>query len=275
MKNKEPQTEITHIRKLIDTQIRAVREKNIDRALYNFDKDVLSFDVVDPLEFIGIDAIRKRLEEWFSSFQGPIEIEIHDLLIELSGNVAFSSRLNHVKALKVDGGKLDMWWRETTCFKKINSRWLITHVHSSVPFNTRDGKASTELKPFTTLEDIAITPGKEKKPSQLIKEYFTAYELKDRKSMEELLSTDFSFSSPDDPFIDKATYFQNCWPFSEKAKFYRIEKLMENENEAFVQYECETITGKRFRNTEFFKIKANRILKVEVYYGSLPSGISE
>lgn len=276
MKNDNTQSEIeAHIRELIDQQIKAVRDKNIDQALKNYHEDVLSFDVVDPLRFIGIDAIRKRLEEWFSTFQGPIENEIKDLKIELSGNVAFCSRLNHVNAIKVDGGKLDMWWRETTCFKKIDGRWMITHVHSSVPFNTQNGKASTALKPSTTLEDISIANREEKKVSLLIKKYFAAYESNEKETIEELLSDDFRFSSPDDPYIDKAAYFKKCWPFSEKAKLYKIENLIELDDEAFVQYECETINGNKFKNTEFFKLKGNKIKKVEVYYGSLPIGISE
>ena len=98
------------------------------------------------------------------------------------------------------------------------------------------------------------------------------YESNDRKTIGELLSEDFRFSSPDDPDIDKTTYFKKCWPFSEKAKFYKIEKLIEEDDAAFVQYECETITGNKFKNTEFFKINASKIIKVEVYYGSLPNG---
>src|SRR5690606_35262172 len=139
------------------------------QALNNYDKDVISYDVVDPLQFTGIDAIRKRLEEWFSTFQGPIENEIKDLKIELSGDVAFCSRLNHVNAFKVDGGKLDLWWREKKFFKKTHGRWLITHVHNSVPFNTKNGKASTALNPSTTLEDISITNKEEKRVPLLIK----------------------------------------------------------------------------------------------------------
>ncbi|MBK8980816.1 MAG: nuclear transport factor 2 family protein [Ignavibacteria bacterium] len=104
-----------------------------------------------------------------------------------------------------------------------------------------------------------------------MKKYFAAYESHDRNTIDELLSDDFRFSSPDDPDIDKAAYFTKCWPFSEKAKFYKIEKLIEEDDEAFVLYECETNTGIKFKNTEFFKMKANKINKVEVYYGSLPN----
>jgi ketosteroid isomerase-like protein len=137
----------TEIRNLIEQQINAVRNKNIDEALIHYHNDVLSFDVVDPLQFKGKDAIRKRLEEWFATFEGPIKNEIAELKIEVSENIALCSRLNHVNALKIDGEKLDMWWRETTCFKRIDGHWMIIHVHSSVPFNPQDGKASTGLNP--------------------------------------------------------------------------------------------------------------------------------
>lgn len=187
---------------------------------------MLSFDVVDPLQFIGKDAIRKRLEEWFSTFQGPIENEISDLKIEISEDIAFCSRLNHVNANKVDGEKLDMWWRETTCFKKMGDRWMITHVHSSVPFNVLNGMASTGLKPSTTLEDIATTNSEAKKVSALIKKYFVAYESNDKRTIDELLSDDFRFSSPNDPEIDKATYFKKCWPFSERRNFTNSKNLL-------------------------------------------------
>jgi len=40
-----------------------------------------------------------------------------------------------------------MWWRETACYRKVEGEWLITHQHSSVPFDVESGKASLDLKP--------------------------------------------------------------------------------------------------------------------------------
>ncbi len=47
-----------------------------------------------------------------------------------------------------DGEKVDMWLRETLCFRKIDGKWKITHEHESVPF-CMDGsfKAAVDLKP--------------------------------------------------------------------------------------------------------------------------------
>ena len=135
------------IRGLIENRIKAVRAKDIEAAVAGYAPDALSFDVVSPLRYFGSDAIRKRLADWFSSFQGLIGLEIRDLNITVSGDVAFSHCLSHVSATTRDGRKLDMWWRETACYRKIDGKWLITHQHSSVPFDAESGKASLDLKP--------------------------------------------------------------------------------------------------------------------------------
>jgi hypothetical protein len=106
--------------------------------------------------------------------------------------------------------------------------------------------------------------------SDLIRKYFSAYENKDRKAVECLLTNDFVFTSPYDYRIDRETYFNRCWPYSEKSPTYGIEKLFEKGNEAFILYDCKTKNGGSSRNTEFFTIEGNKIKEVEVYFGSAP-----
>lgn len=104
--------------------------------------------------------------------------------------------------------------------------------------------------------------------SDLVRKYFSTYQSKDRKALEGLLSDDFTFTSPLDDRIGKATYFERCWPNSEKIRVHHIEKLFEKGDEAFVRYECELKTGERFRNTELLRIEGNKVKEVEVYFGS-------
>ena len=137
----------SQLRKLIEDQIAAVRAKNIDRSIANYAPDVVSFDVVNTLQKSGLEACRKRAEEWFSSFQGPIGYEVHDLKITSYDDLAFCHSLNRVKATKTDGGLLEMWWRATVSYRKIDGKWLITHEHSSVPFDAKSGVAQLDLKP--------------------------------------------------------------------------------------------------------------------------------
>jgi ketosteroid isomerase-like protein len=104
--------------------------------------------------------------------------------------------------------------------------------------------------------------------SELIRKYFAAYEAKERAAVEPLLTEDFTFSSPLDDHIDRGAYFSRCWPNSARIRAFTIEKLFEQGNEAFVLYELHPTTGESFRNTEFFKLKGNKICEVQVFFGS-------
>ena len=135
------------IRALIDDRAEAVRAKDVNGAMSNIAPEILSFDVVNPLLNIGSDASRKRAEEWFTSFEGPIGFETRDLSITAGVDVAFSHGLSHVSATTKDGTQLDMWWRTTLCFRKTDGNWIVAHEHNSVPFDVASGKASLDLRP--------------------------------------------------------------------------------------------------------------------------------
>ncbi|PZO36165.1 MAG: hypothetical protein DCF19_22325 [Pseudanabaena frigida] len=111
--------------------------------------------------------------------------------------------------------------------------------------------------------------------SDLARRCFSAYELKDRQMIEDLLSDDFTFTSPLDDRIDRTEYFKRCWPNSETISTFQIEKLFENGNEAFVRYECETKAGKKFRNTEWFRFEEGKLKEVQVYFGEETQSVDE
>jgi ketosteroid isomerase-like protein len=54
------------------------------------------------------------------------------------------------------------------------------------------------------------------------REAYRAYESGDRRVLEELLSDDFTFFSPPDPGIDRATYFERCWPNAATIEAYQF-----------------------------------------------------
>jgi uncharacterized protein (TIGR02246 family) len=135
------------IRALIDEQIKAVRTKDVSGLLASYAPDVVVFDLVNPLQYRGSDALRKRAAEWLSSFEGPIGYEVRDLHITAGDNVAYCLSLNRVTGTTTQGRKVDMSWRATLCCRKIDGKWMVTHGHSSVPFDMESGKASLDLKP--------------------------------------------------------------------------------------------------------------------------------
>ena len=105
--------------------------------------------------------------------------------------------------------------------------------------------------------------------SDLIREYFAAFLAPDMKTLEEGLSDDFSFTSPYDDQISKATFFERCLPGRVNFRSHHIEKIFVNGNEAFMRYQAELKNGTTFRNTEYIRLEGNKIREVEVVFGSL------
>ena len=135
------------IRKLLDHGIRALHDKNIESVMSMYAPEVVSFDIVPPLQYVGADAFRKVWEETFSSFQGPIGYEIHDLHITVGNDIAFSHSLNRISGTLRTGQQTALWLRWTACFRKINGKWLIVHHQNSVPVDLQHGTAVLDLKP--------------------------------------------------------------------------------------------------------------------------------
>jgi ketosteroid isomerase-like protein len=102
---------------------------------------------------------------------------------------------------------------------------------------------------------------------RLARDSYGAYESGDRRIIEELLSDDFIFYSPPDPGIDRATYFERCWPNSELIESFEFKRLVDAGDEVVVTYESTKTDGKRFRNTEVLTFEGNKICKAEVYFG--------
>ena len=105
------------------------------------------------------------------------------------------------------------------------------------------------------------------KLTQLVRAYLGAYEAEDRAAVEPLLADDFSFTSPNDNAIDKATWFERCWPNQDASRDQTIEALVVQGEQAFVTYHCSTAAGQSFRNTECLTFSGERIRSVHVYFG--------
>ena len=132
---------------LIEEWANAVRDKDVHARLVNHAPDVVTFDAVNPLRRIGTAGIQERVQAWFAAYEGPIGYEIRDLSITAGNDVGFSHSLSRVSGNLKEGKKVDMWVRETSCFRNVHGKWMATHTHVSVPFDATSGKASVDLKP--------------------------------------------------------------------------------------------------------------------------------
>ena len=102
----------------------------------------------------------------------------------------------------------------------------------------------------------------------IIRAIFAAYLANDRQTVEDCLTDDFRFTSPYDDEIDKATYFERCWRGSDWIERHQLENIMADGDEVFVTYQCVARGGKRFRNTEFFSFRGDKVRRIDVYFGA-------
>jgi len=107
-----------------------------------------------------------------------------------------------------------------------------------------------------------------------IRSYYRAYETGDREVVEQLLSNEFTFTSPLDDRIDRATYFAKCWPGNLQLRSFTLHQLMIDDQQALIRYEAEWDDGTTFENVEHFELDGQQFAHIDVYFGSLPNDSS-
>ena len=142
-------TDRDEIRRLIETRIDAMRRRDAEAAIATLAEDVTAFELAPPLR-MPTDMVRDEatLRAWFDGFDGPIEIECRDLVIECGGDIGVAHSLNRMRTTRKDGRTVDFWMRSTLGFRRVSGAWKISHGHTSVPF-AMDGsfRALLELVP--------------------------------------------------------------------------------------------------------------------------------
>ncbi len=134
---------------LLATFVDAVHRKDLDGVMACFADDVVAFDLVPPLRYVGADAFRRLWQLGFA-MPGRFELERHDLVIEAEGDLAFAHALDHARFEDRDGRPGELWLRWTGCLRRIDGEWKIVHEQTSVPMDLDTGRAVTTLTPATT-----------------------------------------------------------------------------------------------------------------------------
>jgi ketosteroid isomerase-like protein len=117
------------------------------------------------------------------------------------------------------------------------------------------------------------------KNDKTIRKWYAAWEQKDWHPVDILLTDDFTFTSAaGDDHISKSAFKAQCWEtqinFIERFDLLRV---FGSGNEAFVMYDCRTKNGKTFRNTEYIRLRDDKLEAIECYFGaqsSFPSAVS-
>ncbi len=106
--------------------------------------------------------------------------------------------------------------------------------------------------------------------SELVHRYLAAFVTGDRRGIEALLTRDFTFTSPEEDHIDRATYIERCWSLAGTFEYHDLKSLFVSGNECVVVYESKSKSGNLQRNVELLRFKGDRIESIEVFMGRPP-----
>lgn len=111
-------------------------------------------------------------------------------------------------------------------------------------------------------------------PVAVVRGVFSAWRTGDRAALEALLADDFRFFSPRDDGLDRAAYFEVCWPHHDQLAGHDIAHIGEIQpGVVTVTYESGRAGGgDRFRNTEVFRLRDGLVVEVEVFFGRTVRG---
>jgi uncharacterized protein (TIGR02246 family) len=137
----------TEVRTLLDRRSEAALEKDLDRLVSLYAPDVVYFDVVPGLQYRGSAVLRDRFAGWFDAFVGPITINLRDVTILDSGDLAVAHMLNQTSGTLANGQTVSYWVRATVCCRRSPGGWVITHEHVSLPVDVASGRAVMDLTP--------------------------------------------------------------------------------------------------------------------------------
>jgi ketosteroid isomerase-like protein len=134
------------IRDWLDRWTKAFTQMDVDSILALYTDDVVAYDVVPPLQYVGKAEYRIDYQQFFSRYES-LYAEVRNLHIGTSGDLGYASGLELISGTLKNGQKSKIWLRFTSLFRKSDGRWLDFHDHVSVPTEIESGKAMLEMQP--------------------------------------------------------------------------------------------------------------------------------
>jgi ketosteroid isomerase-like protein len=131
-KSQTPKDE-ADIRALIESVQKAHYDKDAAAIVAPYAQHASVFNLAPPLSHDGMDLEEKKA--WLNTWEGPIDLESHDLSITVSGDFALCHGFYRLGGTKKAADRaISFWMRATVCLRREGGGWRIVHEHTSVPF---------------------------------------------------------------------------------------------------------------------------------------------
>ena len=102
----------------------------------------------------------------------------------------------------------------------------------------------------------------------VVRALLDAYLAQDRAAAERLVADDLVFTSPQDDRIDRAAYFERCFPTAGRVRSQELREVAPTGADGvFVMYEYELVAGGRHRNSELITVRGGQVHEVQVFFG--------
>lgn len=136
------------IRQLIKRWIPAVRARDVAAITAPYAEDIVAFDAVQSLQFIGKPAYSAHWKTCMEYCPGEMVFDVEQLKIHATPDLAFAHWLNRCGPAQEQGGEdKTCYMRVSVGYKRIDGQWKVIHEHWSAPFDMESGAALFSLKP--------------------------------------------------------------------------------------------------------------------------------
>jgi len=121
------------IKALVENWAGAVRDKDLNGIMAWHHQDIVMYDVPPPFKSVGLEAYKKTWDLFYSCEQGENSFQIADIHVIAGEEVAFCYTDMTCAYFDIDKRWIDLDFRLTIGFKKIDGKWWFIHEHHSVP----------------------------------------------------------------------------------------------------------------------------------------------
>jgi PhnB protein len=135
------------IKALVESWRTAAKAADVPRTMSHYTPDIVAFDAVQQLQFLGAAAYGKHWAMCMEMCPGPMIFDVDALAVETGGDVGFAHFLMRCGKQDEHGEEKASWMRVTQGYRRTNGNWAIAHEHFSAPFDMESGKALFDLKP--------------------------------------------------------------------------------------------------------------------------------
>lgn len=135
------------IRDMVSQYVNAVRAKDVARIASLYSDNVVAFDAILALQFVGKPAYIEHWHTCMGYAKGETLYEVHQLQVTASEQLAFSHSVNLCGCANEQGNMESSWMRSTQCWCHTKDGWKIVHEHFSAPFDMENGQVLFSLQP--------------------------------------------------------------------------------------------------------------------------------